>query len=103
LAHFRSVARRHITKRMRHEPCRTRDKENIMPTSKKAPHQAEPESHEDVERHVERYRAQMRRQGTDDAVFEREASTPRNVDVEQAHRVADEDWETGETDRGEIT
>lgn len=57
---------------------------------------AEPEPHEDSERRAERSRAQMKRQGIDDAVFEREASTPRNVDVEHAHRVADEDWETGE-------
>jgi hypothetical protein len=62
---------------------------------------SEAEPYDDSELQAERYRAQMKRQGIDDAVFEREATTPRNVDVEHAHRVADEDWETGETDETE--
>lgn len=61
----------------------------------------EPEPREDSEQQAERYREQMKRQGIDDAVFEREPSTPRNVDVEHAHNVPDEDWETGETDPDE--
>jgi hypothetical protein len=58
---------------------------------------AEPSLRKDFEqRSAERNRAQMKAQGTDDAVFQRDAATPRNVDVEHAHRVPDEDWEVGD-------
>jgi hypothetical protein len=98
--HFRSFTRRHIAKRSRHEPCKTPDEENIMSVSNQTP-RPEPEPHEDSEQQAERYREQMKHQGIDEAVFERKANTPRNVDVEHAHQVPDEDWETGETDPDE--
>jgi hypothetical protein len=41
-----------------------------------------------------RFREQEKQQGPDDAVIGR-TGAPRNVDVEHAHLVPDEDWETG--------
>ena len=41
-----------------------------------------------------RYRAQVKHQGPDDPVFGRIAS-PRNVDVDHAYLVSEQDWETG--------
>ena len=42
-------------------------------------------------------RAQLTKQGPDDLVFERGAQAPRNIDIEQAHAVADNNWEVGTT------
>ena len=41
-----------------------------------------------------RFREQEKQQGPDNSVFGN-TGTPRNVDVARAHRVPDEDWETG--------
>jgi hypothetical protein len=41
-----------------------------------------------------RYRAQVKHQGPDDPVFGR-IESPRNVDVEHAYLVSEQDWETG--------
>jgi hypothetical protein len=53
--------------------------------------EAEPARRNDFER---RFRDQEKQQGPDDAVIGHQRA-PRNVDVEHAHLVPDEDWETG--------
>lgn len=40
-------------------------------------------------------RAQITQQGPDDLVFQQDTEAPRNVDVEHAHAVADNNWEVG--------
>jgi len=55
--------------------------------------EAEPALRSEFER---RFRNQEKRQGPDNSVFGR-TDTPRNVDVDHANRVPDEDWETGMT------
>ena len=63
----------------------------------------EPRLREDFEqRRAERHRSQVKNQGADDAVYQREPSTPRNVEIGRAHQVPDEDWETGEDDWDEV-
>ena len=54
---------------------------------------AEPESHSEFELRADRYRDQAKRQGPDNAVLG-SVELPSNVDVERAHLVSDEDWET---------
>jgi hypothetical protein len=55
--------------------------------------EAEPAFRDEFER---RSRAEEKRQGPDNSVFG-STGAPRNVDVEHAHLVPDEDWETGLT------
>jgi hypothetical protein len=43
----------------------------------------------------EQNRTRIASQGPDDAVFQRQAATPRNVDVEHAYAIADNGWEVG--------
>jgi hypothetical protein len=52
---------------------------------------AEPSLRQEFER---RFRDQEKRQGPDNSVIGR-TSAPRNVDVEHAYAVPDDDWETG--------
>lgn len=40
-------------------------------------------------------RAQLAKQGPDDLVFQQGGEAPRNVDVEHAHAVPDNNWEVG--------
>jgi hypothetical protein len=40
-------------------------------------------------------RAELTHQGPDDAVFQKRPGTPRNVDVDRAHKVPDNNWEVG--------
>ena len=54
--------------------------------------EAEPDLASDLER--ARYRDQMKQQGPDDPVLGT-FPLPRNVDVEQASLISEEDWETG--------
>ena len=42
----------------------------------------------------QRYRSQAKNQGPDNSVFG-SVSSPSNVDVEHAHLVSEQDWETG--------
>jgi hypothetical protein len=49
------------------------------------------------QRKGERNRARVAGQGPDDPIFQRDAATPRNVDVERAYAVADNNWEVGTT------
>jgi hypothetical protein len=51
-----------------------------MPTSKKPAKQP---------------RASIKQQGPDDAVLQKHKRTPRNVAVDRAHAVPDNDWEVG--------
>jgi hypothetical protein len=37
----------------------------------------------------------IKQQGPDDAVVQKHKRTPRNVDVDHAHAVPDNDWEVG--------
>ena len=53
--------------------------------------QAEPQFRKEFER---RFREETRHQGPDNSVFG-SVKSPRNVDVEHAHLVSEEDWETG--------
>jgi hypothetical protein len=48
-------------------------------------------------RAAEKRRAQLTRQGPDDVVVQQGAEAPRNVDVEHAHVVGDNNWEVGTT------
>jgi hypothetical protein len=41
-----------------------------------------------------RYRSQAKNQGPDNSVFG-SVSSPSNVDIEHAHLVSEQDWETG--------
>lgn len=40
-------------------------------------------------------RSRVVRQGPDDVVVQKHVRTPRNVDVDHAHAVPDNDWEIG--------
>ena len=40
-------------------------------------------------------RSDIKQQGPDDAVIQKHKRTPRNVDVDQANKVPDNDWEVG--------
>jgi hypothetical protein len=55
---------------------------------------AEPESRSELERRADRYREQEKTQGPDNSVLG-SVKAPRNADVERAHLVSEEDWETG--------
>ena len=44
---------------------------------------------------VKQPRADIKQQGPDDAVLQKHKRTPRNVDVDHAHAVPDNDWEVG--------
>jgi hypothetical protein len=56
--------------------------------------QSLPALRRDFERRAaERRRDQIKHQGADDPVFQDRPVTPRNVDVDHAHAVADDDWE----------
>ena len=64
---------------------------------------AEPSLRADFERRkAARNRAKLARQGPDDVVLQRTEDVPRNVDVEHAHRVPDQNWEVGEDDWDEV-
>jgi hypothetical protein len=54
---------------------------------------ADPERGSEFERRASRYRSQVKRQGPDNSVLGN-VQLPRNVDVEHAHLVSGEDWET---------
>lgn len=41
------------------------------------------------------YREQMKQQGADDGLFQKEDGTPRNIDVDGAYDVPDVNWELG--------
>lgn len=57
---------------------------------------AEPVLRDEFEsRKGEAQRSQIKAQGTDNSVFQHGSVTPRNVDVEHAHLVPDDDWELG--------
>ena len=49
-----------------------------------------------LRRDFERRRAELKQQGADDAVFQCDPSTPRNVELDRAHLVPDADWETAD-------
>jgi hypothetical protein len=53
--------------------------------------EAEPQFRKEFER---RYREEARHQGPDNSVFG-SVKSPKNVDVEHAHLVSEQDWETG--------
>lgn len=58
--------------------------------------QSSPSMRRDYERRrTQRERVRLAEQGPDDAVFQQHPRTPRNVDVEHAHLVGDNDWEVG--------
>jgi len=58
---------------------------------------AEPVLREQFEsRRADAERAQMKAQGADNSVFQHGSVTPRNVDVDHAHLVPDDDWEVGQ-------
>jgi hypothetical protein len=42
-------------------------------------------------------RRDIKKQGPDDAVVQKHKRTPRNVDVDHANQVPDNDWEVGTT------
>ena len=52
-------------------------------------------------RRTQRHRAELTKQGPDDAVIQHHPTSPRNIDVGRAHLVMDNDWEVG-TDWEEI-
>lgn len=57
---------------------------------------AEPVLRDEFERRKgEAQRAQIKAQGADNSVFQHGSVTPRNVDIEHAHLVPDDDWELG--------
>jgi hypothetical protein len=57
---------------------------------------AEPVLRDEFERRKgEAQRAQIKAQGADNSVFQHGTVTPRNVDVDHAHLVPDDDWELG--------
>jgi hypothetical protein len=58
--------------------------------------QRSPSLRRDFERRrAARERARLAAQGPDDSVIQHHPRTPRNVDIERAHLVGDNDWEVG--------